>query len=211
MTDDERAASYESCALKGKSIDNCLEVSVYVKVSLGISEKCMLSKLLKSAVKAKVEYKTDLLTVHADNMSDLSFSGLLTGTKTTECTKKFTPFKKLEEEALKEEGLQTEEDQNYEYEQGEFLGISQYNIELEAGQTDWIKISVLPDGYELSDVKFESNDEMVAMVSEDGTVLALDTGVTYIRAYIPGTQFEMRCAIIVGQEKIVPFEPIKEL
>lgn len=193
-------------------IDNCLEVSVYVKVSLGLSLDCLLSKVFKASDKAKVEYKTDLLTAHVDNLSDLSFSGLWTGKKTTECTKKFTPFKALEEAASLEAELNPDtEILTYDYEEAGYLGISQYTVELEAGQTEHIKVSNLPKGYELKDVVFESNDESIAMVSEDGTVLGLNTGVTYIRVYIPDTQFEMRCAIIVGQEEVVPFEKLQDM
>lgn len=195
-------------------IDNCLEVSVYFKVSLGLDLTSLAGKIIKGADKAKVEFKKDLLTVHVDNMTDLSFSGLLTGVKTTSCTKKFTPFTKLEEEdAAKAESLEAENPEEdiltYDCEKGDYLGISKYSMQLTEGQTEQITVSVLPGEYELTDVRFTSGDENVAKVSADGTVLGLHDGVTYVRVYIQGTQFEMRCAIIVGEEGNISFSPIK--
>lgn len=189
-------------------MDNCLEVSLYVKVSLGITSDCLLAKVVKSVKDAKVEWKDDLLAVHVDDLSDLSFYGLMTGRKKTECTKHFTPFDGQEDETEMDESEENDT-QTDGMKKGDYLGISQYSMSLEAGETGQIQVSVLPLGYMIEDVRFECADENIAKVSEDGTVLGIKNGVTYIKIYIPDTNFEMRCAVLVGQEEIVPLTPLK--
>ena len=190
-------------------IDNCLEANVYFKASLELSKGCLVDKVLKEkGPKRKVEFKETLLSVHLDNFGeDLNVSNIFTGVSTT-CTKKFTPFKALEEE-LEEELEALEENTEYEWEVGEFLEILQYSMNLTVGQTDMIKVTKLPAEYSFEDVKFESGNSDIVQVSADGTILAIEEGVTYIRIYIPDTQYEMRCAIIVSSDGVIQYTPIE--
>ncbi len=197
-------------------VDNCMEIGVYFKVSLGLDTESWVGKIIKVSDKAKIEFKQELVKVHLDNLTDLSFSSILSKQKSTSCTKKFTPFTKLEkEDAAESKALEEQNPEKdtltYDYEKGEYLGISKYSMHLTEGQTDQITVSLLPEEYHLKDVKFAVGDEDIARVSEDGTVLGLHDGVTHVRVYIPGTQFEMRCAIIVGEETSILFSPLKEL
>ncbi len=189
-------------------VDNCLEVSVYAKVSLELSSDSLLGKITP---KLKKEWKENIISVHVDNFGeDITLSGLLTGTKSTSCTKKFTPFKKLEEELEAElEAIGKDEETEYKWEVGEFLEISNYTINMIEGHTDFLNVTKIPAGYEFKDVVFEVGDSNIAMVSADGTILAINEGVTYIRVYIPNTQYEMRCALIVTKDGVIQYTPIE--
>lgn len=220
LEDIQEIAAKQGCVYEGTvvteeiplKVTNCYEVKFYFKFSIGLSAECLVGKIFKgSKGKLSYEHTTDLLNIHIDNFSELSLGGALLGKSDFECTKTFTPWTALEEESKLEDETLTDETMTYDYEEGQFIGISQYSMSLEEGETGIIQVMILPKGYELKDVKYEVGDSNIARVSEDGTVIGLNAGVTFIKVYIPDTQYEMRCAVIIGEGTVVPFETLGDM
>ena len=87
------------------------------------------------------------------------------------------------------------------------IDISTYMLNLKVGESTTIEIVGLPDGYEMSDVTWRSDDPSIVVVS-NGNVTALEEGVTYIVVSTVDGCYEASCAVIVAANETVEFTPL---
>lgn len=76
--------------------------------------------------------------------------------------------------------------------------IETYSLVLTPGASSQIVVKAAPDGYDMTDVTFKSNDESVATVSTSGTVTALSTGQTSITISTTDGKYTSSCMVFVN-------------
>lgn len=87
------------------------------------------------------------------------------------------------------------------------INISTYMLNLKVGEVSTIEIVGLPDGYEMSDIMWETENSSIATVS-GGTVKAVQEGVTYIIVSTSDGNYQASCAIIVDSNETIEFNPL---
>jgi len=87
------------------------------------------------------------------------------------------------------------------------INISDYMVNLKVGETKTIEIIGLPEGYEMSDVVWESEDSSIATVS-GGSVTAVKEGVTQVIVSTNDGNYQASCAVIVDSNETVEFNPL---
>lgn len=94
------------------------------------------------------------------------------------------------------------------------LGISQYAVALDIGDSASISITTLPKGYATSDIKWETEDTTIANIQSNvgnGScdVVAISSGVTYVSISTLDGKYSLKCSIIVKNEENTGFTALK--
>lgn len=76
--------------------------------------------------------------------------------------------------------------------------LDKYSIVLREASTDLI-IKSLPDGYDIHDLCFDSENDKIA-VAEEGKIIALSSGVTKIRIYTSDQKYEIYLNVLVSYD-----------
>lgn len=90
----------------------------------------------------------------------------------------------------------------------QMLDISPYFIHISPGVTAKINVIQVPDGYDMSNIKFTVKDTSVASIDANGVVTGLAVGSTIIAAYTEDNEYRMECAITVTEDSIIVSEPL---
>lgn len=203
----------------------CFEWTFYPVLRIKLDESSLIGKAVK---KLKLDFtvevlgeKTPLAKGHIDfpnNLQDMLENGV-TASKllgiNAECTYSYTPWDKAEEKLESAEaGEDTLQDSILDNEaklQANNLQLSTIRIFLEPGQTQEIKITNLPVGYELSDIEVEVEDKDIAGFSiRDGVVIGKKEGITKIIVRTKDKKYTAYCAISVVEKNDVQFSELSE-
>ena len=203
----------------------CLEWKLYPILRIKLDESSLIGNLAR---KAKVNLSLDILgedtTIangHIDfpnNLENMLETGM-TASKLlgigAECTYAYTPWDKAEEKLESAEvGEDTLQDSILDNEaklQANNLQLSTIRIFLEPGQTQEIKITNLPVGYELSDIEVVVEDKDIAGFSiRDGVVIGKKEGITKIIVRTKDKMYTAYCAISVVEKNDVQFSELSE-
>lgn len=203
----------------------CLEWKLYPVLRIKLDDSSLVGELAK---KMKMNLSLDVLgekTTRAkghidfpNNLQDMLENGV-TASKllgiNAECTYSYTPWDKAEEKLESAEaGEDTLQDSILDNEaklQANNLQLSTIRIFLEPGQTQEIKITNLPVGYELSDIEVEVEDKDIAGFSiRDGVVIGKKEGITKIIVRTKDKKYTAYCAISVVEKNDVQFSELSE-
>lgn len=77
------------------------------------------------------------------------------------------------------------------------IELKHYLLILEAGESELIQISALPDALQKSDVVYASLDESIASVSSKGQIKAIESGETIVTVSSKDGEYESQCSVFV--------------
>lgn len=89
----------------------------------------------------------------------------------------------------------------------EILDLEVYMLALNTGETATIKLTSVPEGYSVSDLRWESDNEDVAMVKGE-SVTAVGEGTAQIKVYTSDGMYQIYCTIIVSDDEEVEFHSL---
>lgn len=182
--------------------DVCFDVSAYFILKIELTDTSYAADLLGGKIKTSFEIfgskNGKFMNVHVENFDWSQLSNIKWGSaaNTSQCTLKYTPFDKDEETTAQDE-ITTERTES-----GSFA-ISTYSLALTKGESKKIEIDSIPKGYKKSDIKFKSDDEKIATVSDDGTVKAIGSGSTSISVSTADGKYSVTCAVIVSEPVMI--------
>ena len=165
--------------------DVCCDLSVYFILKFTISHDSLICKF------CDIEYSKTFLDEKNAKIKELS-GHFENGTLVSQCTHKYQEF---------EEEETTENEKVTAVEKGETILLDSYFSSLSVGETYKINVESAPNGFENTDVVFESANEAVAKVDSHGNVTAVSPGVVEIRASIKDPDgkvaYKTSCSIYV--------------
>ena len=177
-------------------IDLCGEITTYFILKFKVDDDCALADIING--KAKKSGGVINLEIEIFGKSNAKIDALCTHiedwTFMDECTRKYDSTKSDETE---QENDTTATDENN-VQNGEALDIDTYFHSLLIGNTASLSITQLPDGYEESDVLFSSSNINVATVDSNGKITAIGEGTAEIIVYIEGTDYQIKCSVVVS-------------
>ena len=102
----------------------------------------------------------------------------------------------------------TEETTESEIRVGDFLDINTYFLAIEEGLNMTVTVTVIPEGYEASDLKWTSSNPAVATVSS-GTITAVSDGIATVTVMTSDGKYYKQCSVTVTDADVA-FTPIDD-
>lgn len=81
------------------------------------------------------------------------------------------------------------------------IKLKKYAMSVHIGETKSVEVTGVPDGYDIHDLVYSSDNEAAATVSADGTITAAAPGSAVIRVATSDDAHEITCNVIVPEEK----------
>lgn len=183
--------------------DVCVEGSIYAIVRVSITDTSYIAEILGNKITTTWdifgEKNGKILTVHIDNGK---FSFGYPG-HPAKCTLEYAPFEEKEDKDKEET---TERDDTIL--KGDSIILSQMYADVKYGNSFYIQIAQIPEGYKLSDLVCSSSNENVATVNNDGVVSTVDVGSAIITVSTKDNKYSAYVAITVTDEYGETFVPL---
>ena len=92
---------------------------------------------------------------------------------------------------------------------GDSFDIDTYFLNLLVGNTSKITVVDLPHGYKTSDIMYTSSNDKIVTVDSNGKITAIAEGSAEITASIKGSDFKVKCSVVVSAVNENTFSGIK--
>ena len=208
--------------------DLCFELKLYPVVKVGIDSGTLAGKLLQ---KLGINLSVEILgeddawgTAHIESLNDLSSWSKIKECFSKECSKKYNPFNSKDDKEKSTEVITTSNSNGNGNSnanantnsngnsnsniRNNTLIISAYELSINVGGNNNIKVTGLPDGYSANDIIFESLDSSIAIVDKNGLIVGKKAGITNIRIYTKDNKISTTCAIFINSTEKETFKPI---
>lgn len=196
---------FESYSATGKiQIQRCADVKVYFIFRITAGKNSLVGELVSGSWDICGE----------DNGPFLYEQHFENGEAVDECTLEFRTERK--EQATETESAQNHEnesigntDENNETLVGEVVDIDKYLLTVSVGEKGTIEVTHLPEGYKMSDVKWSTKDENIAVVNNSGEVTGKNPGSTIIKVSTSDNKYSVECTVTVYEDNTIVFEPLE--
>lgn len=199
--------------LAGASDKNCVDINAFIPLVIFIGAENKETLLGKLGVKKSFD-------IWDENNSPIHKNWHIEDFKIVpECTKDKQEENEEENGTDNDENITedvfediptAEEAANFVDSLGSYLSISSYYAVLEEKSSDILKVDNIPQGYSMSDIRFESTDPSVATVTGDGRVNAVNNGSCIIKVSTADGLYAQYCAVNVLASYYVDFTPLVE-
>lgn len=169
-------------------LDRCYDFAAYFILKLEVSDNSYAAELLGGKITASWEIfgskNAKFLDVHMENGFGKKFI-------VNKCTLKYKPFDQNKEE--------TTESNTEEFGSNKGFATENISYSVNEGATKKIVVSSLPKGYTSKDIVFESSDNSIAAVANDGTVTGNSSGNVIIKISTKDKKYYTECVVYVIQ------------
>lgn len=177
-------------------LDRCFDVSAYVILKIELTDTSYAADILGGKITTSWEIlgskNAKFLNVHVENGNwDKASATFGKAANQDSCTLKYKPFDQSDE-------MSTESNTE---EFGSNKGFATENISysLNEGATKKIEFTSLPKGYSNKDIIFESSDNSIATVANDGTITGKSSGNAIIKISTKDKKYYTECVVYVLQ------------
>lgn len=201
----------------------CFEWKLYPILRFGCTGKSLINELAKKfEVELSIEFlgsKNTLIKGHIDGFSNLKNAaeadsigeGILDLLGVgAECTYDYKPWDDALEEIKEIDGG---DEKDTSILTGDTLSISTMRMFLQKEESQLLSVTMIPKGYELKDIKAESENKNIADIDlKTGLVTAgKKEGTTQIKIYTSDNKYKVYCAVTVIDKNVVEFEALDVL
>ena len=206
-------------------VDICSNLTTYGILKIKLDLNTALGKVLqglkiKKGDGKEIEFSWNILNKKNATISKWHWED---GHMVDKCTRIYGDIDAIEEApAIEDDTITVEEGSGEQTEIGEnindnslnnnemqqILDISPYFIHISQGLTAKINVIQIPNGYDMSKIKFTVKDTSVASIDSNGVVTGLAVGSTIIAVYTEDNEYRMECAITVTEDSIIVTEPL---
>ncbi|MGN0548738.1 MAG: Ig-like domain-containing protein [Acutalibacteraceae bacterium] len=186
---DETSAESLAEATNGKTVtlegmdqvtlkmDICLDLSAYKILSIEVSNSCLLVKL------------TDKLSFEIWGSDDTFWKcHKEKGKEMSSCSKTYAEIEIEDEE---------ESTTAYDVNKSDTIEISDFALDMAVGESRKLTVEAVPQEYELSDLKFSSDNTGVATIDSNGNVTGVSEGNANITVSTSDGKYSAKCSIFV--------------
>lgn len=162
--------------------DTCINAKVYWQITAGLNDDCVAKKKLLKNEKTSRSWGGEkdgvFLEMHFED-----------GKKVSGCTRKYS---NVEAATTTTEAPTTEENK-----QASIFKVNSYNVKVAVGGSAKAEIIELPNGYNRSDIEFNSQNTEIATVNSNGDVTGVSTGSTVVTAQTKDGKYKVSWAVTV--------------
>lgn len=178
-----------------KKVETCTEISAFFILRITAGTNSLVGKFSK-------------LEVELCGAANAPFLGcpfhIEDGQVVPACTRSYRSAEEIADDLAQntQESPASEEEQGVTTDgqpSGEFdhLDISNYYVALATGESELVTISALPKGYTEMDIVCASDNNAIAVITNDGIITAVAEGTTEVRFATSDGKFSCRCAVSV--------------
>ena len=202
--------------------DVCIDIGAYFILRLELESNGLVGDLIGGGKSWELLGKDNarLFSMHVGNFDwALAWANKKVGWNvgTAACTLKYVPFDSegdaKDEEALEDEkenpgdSGDTEDGQHIEMD-GEMIVLDSVMLTASTGENQRIVIKKIPEGYTPDDLQFQSGDEKVVTVDENGNFIGVSEGSTVITISTKDGKYKAYCAVTIFDNEKVEFTPM---
>mgnify|MGYP004516626613 CR=1 FL=1 len=200
LTYDENGKTYTA------HIDLCGEITTYGILKFKMDDDCALADILSG--KTKKSGGVINLEIEILGSSNAKINSLCTHVENwkfvDECTRKYDG----NSGGVSEKDLENNKSEN-QSSAGDSFDIDTYFLNLLVGNTSKITVVDLPHGYKTSDIMYTSSNDKIVTVDSNGKITAIAEGSAEITASIKGSDFKVKCSVVVSAVNENTFNGIK--
>ncbi len=162
--------------------DTCINAKVYWQIDVGLNDDCVAKKKLLKNAQTSYSWGGEndgvFLEMHFED-----------GKKVSGCTRKYS---NVEAVTTTTEAPTTEENKV-----ASIFKVNSYNVKVNVGGSAKAEIAELPNGYNSSDIEFNSQNTEIATVNSNGDVTGVSTGSTVVTAQTKDGKYKVSWAVTV--------------